>query len=269
MSSFFALASSISWFSTAPCPESSRLQPPRSEGSILIPGVGEYFDHVGLAPLAPPTALPQIRSESPRVSVPTRPSVPKLASITLPVAAPGARLISSNGTSGQNSRDIDVQTSETRSGKSVLWTDYGALGCYSSIERYPEYFRAIPSISDLVEHQLLNLRYSPAWASRRSWRTTGGIGAARGRRIKLSEPRPQTPEFLQQKRKIAYHCPNATFKEAGRMDGLRPVAALLLGLLGAVSALAQKTTNFTFDYFALFGPYVTNQSRMVKILIAL
>jgi uncharacterized protein (TIGR03437 family) len=27
-----------------------------------------------------------------------------------------------------------------------------------------------------------------------------------------------------------------------------------------VSALAQKTSTFTFDYFALFGPYVTNQS---------
>ena len=39
------------------------------------------------------------------------------------------------------------------------------------------------------------------------------------------------------------------------MDGLRPVAVLLLGLLGAVSALAQKTTNFTFDYFVVVGPY--------------
>jgi hypothetical protein len=46
----------------------------------------------------------------------------------------------------------------------------------------------------------------------------------------------------------------------GWMDGLRPIAILLVGLLGAVTALAQKTTNFTFDYFALFGAYVTNQS---------
>jgi uncharacterized protein (TIGR03437 family) len=44
------------------------------------------------------------------------------------------------------------------------------------------------------------------------------------------------------------------------MDGLRPIAILSLGLLGAVSALAQKTTNFTFDYFGLFGPYSTIQS---------
>jgi hypothetical protein len=44
------------------------------------------------------------------------------------------------------------------------------------------------------------------------------------------------------------------------MDGLRPVAAFLLVLLGAAPVLAQKTTNFTFDYFALFGPYVTIQS---------
>jgi hypothetical protein len=44
------------------------------------------------------------------------------------------------------------------------------------------------------------------------------------------------------------------------MACLRPAAVLSLGLVGIVSALAQKTTNFTFDYFALFGPYVTNQS---------
>jgi uncharacterized protein (TIGR03437 family) len=52
----------------------------------------------------------------------------------------------------------------------------------------------------------------------------------------------------------------------GRMDGLRPIAILLVGLLGAVTALAQKTTNFTFDYFALFGPYVTNQSTSEDFL---
>lgn len=44
------------------------------------------------------------------------------------------------------------------------------------------------------------------------------------------------------------------------MAGLRLVAAFLLMLLAAISALAQKATNFTFDYFALFGAYVTNQS---------
>jgi uncharacterized protein (TIGR03437 family) len=49
-------------------------------------------------------------------------------------------------------------------------------------------------------------------------------------------------------------------RDRGRMDRLRPVAVLSLGLLGALSVLAQRTTNFTFDYFALFGGYVTNQS---------
>ena len=49
------------------------------------------------------------------------------------------------------------------------------------------------------------------------------------------------------------------------MDGLRALAVLLLGLLGAISALAQKTSNFTFDYFALFGPYVTNQTTSEDI----
>src|SRR5215470_2370400 len=47
---------------------------------------------------------------------------------------------------------------------------------------------------------------------------------------------------------------------------VRPVAVLLLGLLGTVSALAQKTTNFTFDYFALFGPYVTNQTTAEDVV---
>ena len=50
------------------------------------------------------------------------------------------------------------------------------------------------------------------------------------------------------------------------MDGLRPFAAFLLGLLAAGSAFAQKTTNFTFDYFALFGPYVTNQTTAEDVI---
>jgi hypothetical protein len=51
------------------------------------------------------------------------------------------------------------------------------------------------------------------------------------------------------------------------MDGRRPVAVLLLGLLGGVSVLAQKTTNFTFDYFALMGPYVTIQSTSEDVVV--
>jgi uncharacterized protein (TIGR03437 family) len=42
------------------------------------------------------------------------------------------------------------------------------------------------------------------------------------------------------------------------MVGLRPVVVFSLGLLGAVPALAQKTTNITFDLFMLFGVYTSN-----------
>lgn len=42
------------------------------------------------------------------------------------------------------------------------------------------------------------------------------------------------------------------------MVGLRTVAVLSLGLIGAGSALAQQTTNMNFDLFLLFGPYTSN-----------